>query len=131
MQVSRSLSYPRRGALIVATAAGLLCAGMAAAQDASELEQRRSQVLQQMEEIKHQSQLSAERLAELKAETASIDRDKTAITAELVQAAKTEKKLSQDIEDIEDRLVDLTARICPEPTGADMRSGTVAFAVAW
>ena len=124
--MSRTSSYRRHRALIVATAAGLLCAGMAAAQDASELEQRRTQVLQQMEEIKHQSQLSAERLAELKAETASIDRDKTAITAELVQAAKTEKKLSQDIEDIEDRLVDLTARADTVRQSLSARRGTLA-----
>ena len=112
--------------MIAAIAAALLCAGAAAAQDASELEKRRAEVLQQMEEIKRQSQVSAERLAELKAEAASVDRDKTALTAELVQAAKTEKKLAQDIEDIEDRLVGLSSRADTVRQSLAARRGTLA-----
>ncbi len=118
----------RRTTLAVAMASALvlLCPNAGHAQDASELEQRRAEVLRQMEDIQRQSQLSAERLAELEAETAAIDRDKTALTAELVQAAKTEKKLAQDIEDIEDRLVTLSGRADAVRRSMATRRGSLA-----
>lgn len=124
--MSNRPSHRRRKAATAAFAAALLCAGPGFAQDASELEQRRAEVLQQMDEIKRQSQVSAERLAELRAEAASVDRDKTALTAELVQAAKTEKKLAQDIEDIEGRLVDLSGRADTVRQSLSTRRSTLA-----
>jgi murein hydrolase activator len=48
--------------------------------------------------------LSSERSDELAAEIAAVKKDHATITAALIQAAKTEKKLGQDIEDITDRL---------------------------
>ncbi len=48
--------------------------------------------------------LSADRLAKLAAEIATVKKDRTSITAALIQSAKTEQKLGQDIEDIGARL---------------------------
>ena len=47
--------------------------------------------------------LSADRQASLAAEIAKVKKDNASITAALIQSAKTEKKLGQDIEDIGDR----------------------------
>ena len=48
--------------------------------------------------------LSSEKLEKLAAEIATVSKDHATITAALIQAAKTEKKLGEDIEDIADRL---------------------------
>nr|WP_292769567.1 murein hydrolase activator EnvC [Mesorhizobium sp.] len=48
--------------------------------------------------------LSEERRASLAADIAKIKKDSTSITAALIQSAKTERKLSQDIEDITGRV---------------------------
>lgn len=48
--------------------------------------------------------LSQERMAALSAEIAAMRKDQATITAALIQSAKTEKKLSEDIEDIAARL---------------------------
>lgn len=126
MKASFGFQHARWAAPVLALALMLNAVPPATAQDASELEQRRAVVLQQMEEIKRESQLSEERLAALEAEVAAIDRDRTALTAELVQAAKTEKKLAQDIEDIEHRLVELTGRADIVRRSLDARRGTLA-----
>ncbi|MGO4842664.1 hypothetical protein AB4144_61380, partial [Rhizobiaceae sp. 2RAB30] len=51
--------------------------------------------------------LSQERLDKLSAEIADVRKDHASLTAALIQTAKTEKKLSQDVEDIADRLAGL------------------------
>jgi septal ring factor EnvC (AmiA/AmiB activator) len=81
-----------------------------AQQDATALEARRAAVLGEMEEIKRQSALSSERMRALQGEISGIDKDRKSITSALIQAAKTEKKLAQEVEDIEDRLVGLSTR---------------------
>lgn len=48
--------------------------------------------------------VSEERMAALAAEIATMRKDQSSITAALIQSAKTEKKLSEDIEDIAGRL---------------------------
>ena len=48
--------------------------------------------------------LSSERMAKLAADIATVKKDKASITAALIQSAKTEQKLAQDIEDIAARL---------------------------
>lgn len=48
--------------------------------------------------------LSTERLARLAADIATVRKDRASITAALIQSAKTEQKLGQDIEDIGSRL---------------------------
>ncbi|MCX7303433.1 MAG: murein hydrolase activator EnvC [Hyphomicrobiales bacterium] len=54
--------------------------------------------------------LSAERQASLAADIAKMKKDSASITAALIQSAKTERKLSQDIEDIADRVEALKAQ---------------------
>lgn len=54
--------------------------------------------------------LSEERSALLAEEISEVKKDSASITAALIQSAKTERKLSQDIEDITDRVVSLNAQ---------------------
>ncbi len=56
------------------------------------------------EAVTREVQLSEERIGKLSAEIAGVKRDHASITAALIQAAKTEKKLSEDIDDISARL---------------------------
>ena len=56
------------------------------------------------EQVSRDMSLSAERLDTLVAEIAKVKKDYASITAALIQSAKTEKKLSQDIDDITGRL---------------------------
>jgi septal ring factor EnvC (AmiA/AmiB activator) len=56
------------------------------------------------EAVNRDIQLSAERVEKLAAEIAAVKNDYASITAALIQAAKTEKKLGQDIEDITAKL---------------------------
>ena len=67
----------------------------------------RDQTLAEFERVSREISLSAERRAALAAEIARIGKDSAAITAALIQSAKTEKKLGQDIEDIAGRLAGL------------------------
>lgn len=52
-------------------------------------------------------QLSEERRAAIAASIATLKKDNASITAALIQAAKTEKKLAEDVEDISVRLIAL------------------------
>jgi septal ring factor EnvC (AmiA/AmiB activator) len=56
------------------------------------------------ERVSREISLSEERKASLAAEIAEVKKDSASITAALIQSAKTERKLSQDIEDITDRV---------------------------
>lgn len=60
--------------------------------------------LAEYERVTKEITLSAERTAALAAEIAAVRKDNESITAALIQSAKTERKLSQDIEDISSRL---------------------------
>ncbi|WP_425287420.1 murein hydrolase activator EnvC family protein [Paramesorhizobium deserti] len=97
-------------------AAGLaiLCAGWMAiglpvpgqAQDAP-LQMQRSQTSEELERITGEISLSQEKLAKLDDEIGALKKDQVTITAALIQSAKTEKKLTQDIEDIGEKLMSL------------------------
>ncbi len=56
------------------------------------------------ERVAHEITLSKERQASLAAEIAKVRKDSASVTAALIQSAKTERKLSQDIEDITGRV---------------------------
>nr|WP_245295281.1 murein hydrolase activator EnvC [Pseudaminobacter manganicus] len=62
------------------------------------------------ERISNEITLSSERMAKLAADIASIRKDYASITAALIQSAKTEQKLGQDIEDIGAKLDELKAK---------------------
>ena len=68
------------------------------------IEQRRTESHTEYEQVAKAVKLSAERLQALASEIESVRKDHATITAALIQAAKTEKKLAQDVEDISGRL---------------------------
>lgn len=59
------------------------------------------------EQVVNEVTLSKERLARLAADIATVRKDRASITAALIQSAKTEQKLGQDIEEIGARLEEL------------------------
>ena len=63
-----------------------------------------------IERVSREISLSEERKASLAAEIAEVKKDAASITAALIQSAKTERKLGQDIEDITDRVEALKAQ---------------------
>ena len=67
---------------------------------APEAEQNRAEY----ERVAREITLSAERLSKLAADIATVKKDSASITAALIQSAKTEQKLGQDIEDISGKL---------------------------
>ena len=88
---------------------GLLAAAMlvalsftAGAEETASLEPRLSRT--EFERVSREINLSEERKAALAAEIAEVRKDSATITAALIQSAKTERKLGQDIEDISDRV---------------------------
>lgn len=87
----------------------LLCATQVAlaspdVDDIAALELRHSQSSEEYEAISSQIVVTRERAAELEAEIDAVRKDHAALSAALIQAAKTERKLQQDIEEIADRL---------------------------
>ena len=95
----------RLGALALAVMG--LYAPLTRAEDSAEIEARQTASRNEYEGVLRDMSLSSERLEKLAAEIASVKKDHATITAALIQAAKTEKKLGQDIEAISDRLADL------------------------
>ncbi len=83
-------------------AALVLPLGAAHAQDAPASDAERNRA--EYEQISKEITLSAERLAKLAADVATVKKDHASITAALIQSAKTEQKLGEDVADIEGRL---------------------------
>lgn len=96
---------PRGARRLLAVLALLVsCApAQAAPENAPEVDAKRSEYEQVAKEIS----LSSERLAKLAADIASVRKDYASITAALIQSARTEQKLGQDIDDIGMRLEEL------------------------
>jgi murein hydrolase activator len=67
-------------------------------------QQKVGESLAEYERVAREITLSEERRATLAAEIAEVKKDAASVTAALIQSAKTERKLSQDIEDITDRV---------------------------
>jgi septal ring factor EnvC (AmiA/AmiB activator) len=101
----------RCGIAAVAIAAALSFAG---AEETASLEpgpeQKVGQSVVEYERVSREITLSEERKATLAAEIAEVRKDAASVTAALIQSAKTERKLSQDIEDITDRVEALKAQ---------------------
>jgi murein hydrolase activator len=94
--------------LAVQIAAFTVTAPLRAADDPSVLEARRVETESEYRRIAEAMTLSEKRLAELATEIAAVRKDNAAVTAALIQAAKTERKLADDVASIEDRLEGLT-----------------------
>ncbi|WP_113153424.1 murein hydrolase activator EnvC [Nitratireductor sp. OM-1] len=93
-----------------AAAATCLCVltAYAAAQDGIEvLETQHGKTQTEFQDINREMALTEQRLAEIASEIDAIKDDNAAITAALIQAAKTERKLSEDIDAISLRLTEL------------------------
>ncbi|WP_127597701.1 murein hydrolase activator EnvC family protein [Nitratireductor alexandrii] len=105
MTKNRSDTNGRRGlVLLAALAVAVAGAAPLLAQDMATLEEKRTDTASEYETVLRQMSLSKERLDSLAGEVAAMRKDNTAITSALIQAAKTEKKLSNDIAAIEVRL---------------------------
>src|SRR5690606_6399396 len=92
--------------LVVAGLAGLsVCAPSALAQEA--LQQQRDQAASEYEKLSNELTVTGDRLKQLEDEVAGLKKDQATITAALIQSAKTDKKLQQDIADIADKLTAL------------------------
>ena len=103
MAAGRSKSgTARRGLLAAAMLVAL--SFMAGAEETAALEPRPEQSRAEFERVSREISLSEERKADLAAEIAEVRKDSATITAALIQSAKTERKLGQDIEDISDRV---------------------------
>ena len=105
----------RRSALASLCAALLLAAATfaTAAQEvdaAGEIEARQAEKQAELDRVSREISLSDSRVAALNEEIASIRKDNANITAALIQAAKTERKLGEDIEEITGKLEDLKER---------------------
>lgn len=79
-------------------------------EDAATLESRKASNVEEYERITRETVISRERQAELSLEISTIRKDHANITAALIQAAKTEARLAQDIEDIAARLDEMRRR---------------------
>lgn len=90
-----------RGCLI---AAALVASFSAKAEDTPEAAPDADGNRAEYERISREITLSAERLSKLAADIATVKKDSASITAALIQSAKTEQKLGQDIEDISGKL---------------------------
>jgi septal ring factor EnvC (AmiA/AmiB activator) len=104
---------PRRNALDGLRAAivvVLLLPGMVHAESGTDTTPDSEQSRIEYERISNEITLSSERMAKLAADIASIRKDYASITAALIQSAKTEQKLGQDIEDIGAKLDELKAK---------------------
>lgn len=90
---------------------GLAVAGMlffvsgAFAQDA--LQQQREQAASEYEKLSGELTVTGDELKKLEDEVAALKKDQATITAALIQSAKTDKKLQQDIADSADKLTSL------------------------
>jgi septal ring factor EnvC (AmiA/AmiB activator) len=106
---------PRRTVVASLCAALLIGAATlaASAQEldaAGEIEARQAEKQTELDNVSREITLSDSRLEALGGEIAGIKKDHASITAALIQAAKTERKLGEDIDDITSKLEDLKER---------------------
>ncbi|MBO6717194.1 MAG: murein hydrolase activator EnvC [Rhizobiaceae bacterium] len=96
------------GRLFVAAACGAWLAAAAPvtyAQEVDEIVDRQTATRNAYAEIARQMGLSEERLAAISSEVEALKKDERTLTAALIQAAKTERKLSEEAAEIEQRIV--------------------------
>lgn len=98
IDVMRALT---RGCLI---AGALVVSFSARAQNTPDATTGAEESRAEYERVAKEITLSAERLSKLAADIATVKKDSASITAALIQSAKTEQKLGQDIEDIGGKL---------------------------
>lgn len=107
---SRSGATARLLAAAIAMAASGLQAAASEPLTAAALARQHAETQSEYERLARDATVSRARLDELAAEVAAIRKDHANITAALIQAAKTEKKLAHDVADITERLEGLKAQ---------------------
>jgi septal ring factor EnvC (AmiA/AmiB activator) len=112
--------------IALALALGLQVTCPASAQGPEELETRRSETRAEVDRIAREITLTKERLSALATEIDAVKKDNASLTAALIQAAKTEKKLAHEIEDIEERLAGLREQQHVLRVSLDSRRGVLA-----
>jgi murein hydrolase activator len=90
--------------LRIAAIAAALAFAVPAFGATDDLAARRAESQAEFERVSLEISVSRERMAALVSEIAGLKKDNATITAALIQAAKTEKKLSEEISDIAERL---------------------------
>jgi len=109
--LSHGSTHPRIGVSRVAQGLAVvfsLLPAHAVAQDA--LEQKRAQTAQELDQVSGQINASQEHLKDLQAGIDKLRQDEESITAALIQSAKVERKLSDDIDEIGTRLEGLQSK---------------------
>ena len=98
--------------MLCAAAMAVAMRGAVAQEDdpASEIVARQAEKQAELDRVTREITLSDTRVNALTEEIAGIKKDHVSITAALIQAAMTERKLGEDIEDITGRLEDLKER---------------------
>jgi septal ring factor EnvC (AmiA/AmiB activator) len=71
------------------------------------IQQQRDKAASEYEQLSTELSVSSDKLKQLEDEVANLKKDQATITAALIQSAKTDKKLQQDIADSADKLVSL------------------------
>lgn len=117
-------------ALLIPWAFDALAQTPAAEPAQSPVESKRAETAKELQDLTSQISLSAERVASLDKEISGLKKDQTTITAALIQAAKTEKKLSQDITGFTDKLIGLREREDGVRLSLNQRRGALAEVLA-
>jgi septal ring factor EnvC (AmiA/AmiB activator) len=126
-RMTRSFAWGRTAALCATLA--LCCpaaTGTARAGAVSDLQAQHARGEAEYEQLARRVTLSDQKLAALTEEVAGIRKDQATITAALIQAAKTERKLSQDIDDIGARLDTLRGQETTIRKSLNARRGVLA-----
>lgn len=114
-----------RGA-VTGVSIALSCAVAGAGEPVAALEARHERTIHDLSTLTREISLSQERATHISEEIAFIRDDAAAISASLVQAAMTERKLSQDVEDIAVRLDGLRMQEDGVRQSLDERRGLLA-----
>ncbi|PSH60595.1 murein hydrolase activator EnvC [Phyllobacterium endophyticum] len=94
------------------------------------LDIKRAETARELDQLTGQMSLSSGRVAELDKEIAGLKKDQATITAALIQSAKTEMKLSEDIASFSDKLTGLRERQDGIRTSLRSRRGALAEVLA-
>lgn len=94
------------------------------------IEAKRAQTAKELQDLTGQISLSSDRVAVLDKEITGLKKDQTTITAALIQSAKTEKKLSEDITGFADKLTGLREREDGVKLSLQQRRGALAEVLA-
>ncbi|MDT6939499.1 murein hydrolase activator EnvC [Brucella pseudogrignonensis] len=111
-------------------AATALLAGASQAYAQQAIQQQRDQAASEYEQLTTELSVTGDKLKQLEGEVANLKKDQATITAALIQSAKTDKKLQQDIADSADKLESLREQEDGIRTSLRARRGVLAEVLA-